>query len=99
MGEKGERAVQPHRKRSWIRRLLLGVAGLFLVLVVFHGPILRRVVHSLGVHFAAKQNLKIADVPIRYRERTYGTTNIQRSSHGWLLLRMMLFAARKLKFV
>lgn len=48
---------------------------------------------------AAKQNLKIADVPIRYRERTYGTTNIQRWSHGWLLLRMVLFAARKLKFV
>ena len=48
---------------------------------------------------AAKLNLKIADVPIRYRERTYGTTNIQRWSHGWLLLRMVWFAARKLKFV
>ncbi len=48
---------------------------------------------------AAKLNLKIADVPIRYRERTYGTTNIQRWSHGWLLLRMVIFAARKLKFV
>jgi SAM-dependent methyltransferase len=48
---------------------------------------------------AAKLNLKIADVPIRYRERTYGTTNIQRWRHGWLLARMVLFAARKLKFV
>ena len=48
---------------------------------------------------AAKLNLKIADVPIRYRERTYGTTNIQRWKHGWLLLRMVAFAARKLKFV
>ncbi len=48
---------------------------------------------------AAKLNLKIADVPIRYKERTYGTTNIQRWKHGWLLLRMVLFAARKLKFV
>jgi SAM-dependent methyltransferase len=48
---------------------------------------------------AAKLNLEIADVPIRYKERTYGTTNIQRWSHGWLLLRMVLFAARKLKFV
>lgn len=48
---------------------------------------------------AAKLNLKIADVPIRYRERTYGTTNIQRWKHGWLLLRMVVFAARKLKFV
>lgn len=48
---------------------------------------------------AAKLNLKIADVPIRYKERTYGSTNIQRWSHGWLLLRMVAFAARKLKFV
>ena len=48
---------------------------------------------------AAKLNLKIADVPIRYRERTYGTTNIQRWTHGWLLLRMVLFAARKVKFI
>lgn len=48
---------------------------------------------------AAKLNLQIADVPIRYRERTYGTTNIHRWSHGWLLLRMVFFAARKLKFV
>lgn len=48
---------------------------------------------------AAKLNLKIADVPIRYKERTYGSTNIHRWSHGWLLLRMVAFAARKLKFV
>jgi SAM-dependent methyltransferase len=48
---------------------------------------------------AAKLNLKIADVPIRYRERTYGTTNIHRWKHGWLLLRMVMFAARKIKFV
>ena len=48
---------------------------------------------------AAKLNLAIADVPIRYRERTYGSTNIQRWRHGWLLLRMVMFAARKLKFV
>ena len=47
---------------------------------------------------AAKLNLRIADVPIRYKERTYGSTNIQRWKHGWLLLRMVLFAARKLKF-
>lgn len=47
---------------------------------------------------AAKLNLKIADVPIRYKERTYGSTNIQRWKHGLLLLRMVIFAARKLKF-
>lgn len=48
---------------------------------------------------ADKLNLKIADIPIRYRDRTYGDTNIQRWRHGWLLLRMVCFAARKLKFV
>jgi SAM-dependent methyltransferase len=48
---------------------------------------------------AAHLNMKIVDVPVRYRDRTYGSTNIHRWSHGWLLLRMVLFAARKLKFV
>jgi hypothetical protein len=48
---------------------------------------------------AAKLNLKIVDLPIRYRERTYGTTNIQRWRHGWLLLQMVVFAARRIKFV
>jgi ubiquinone/menaquinone biosynthesis C-methylase UbiE len=48
---------------------------------------------------AAKQNLKIIDLPIRYRQRTYGQTNIQRFRHGFLLLRMVLIAAIKLKFV
>lgn len=48
---------------------------------------------------AAKLNRKIVDLPVRYRERRYGTTNIQRWRHGVLLLRMVLVAARKLKFV
>lgn len=48
---------------------------------------------------AVKLNLKIADLPIRYRERTYGATTIQRWKHGWLLLKMVIFAARRLKFV
>ncbi len=48
---------------------------------------------------AAKQNLKIVDLPIRYGERTYGTTNIQRFRHGLLLLRMVAFAASRIKFV
>jgi 2-polyprenyl-3-methyl-5-hydroxy-6-metoxy-1,4-benzoquinol methylase len=47
---------------------------------------------------AAKADLKIVEVPVRYRARTYGETNISRFTHGWLLLRMTLFAARKLKF-
>lgn len=48
---------------------------------------------------AAKQNLKIMDIPIRYRERTYGDTNISRWRDGWLLLKMVFFAARRIKFV
>lgn len=48
---------------------------------------------------AAKLNLKIIDLPIRYRERTYGSTNISRWKHGLLLLRMVVFAARRIKFV
>lgn len=48
---------------------------------------------------AAKLNLKIADIPIRYRRRRYGATNIQRWRHGSLLLRMVGFAASRLKFV
>jgi len=47
---------------------------------------------------AAKQNLKIVDIPVRYRSRVYGTTNISRWRHGVLLLRMLLVAARRLKF-
>jgi SAM-dependent methyltransferase len=48
---------------------------------------------------AARLNLKILDLPIRYRERTYGTTKIRRWRQGWLLLRMVSVAARKIKFV
>jgi SAM-dependent methyltransferase len=48
---------------------------------------------------AAKYNLKIMDLPIRYRERVYGETNIQRWRHGVLLLRMMALALFRLKFV
>jgi SAM-dependent methyltransferase len=48
---------------------------------------------------AARLNFKIIDLPIRYRARTYGTTNIQRWKHGWLLLRMVAFAAKRIKFI
>ncbi len=47
---------------------------------------------------AYKLNLKIVEIPIRYRERTYGSTNISRFKHGLILLRMTAFAARKIKF-
>jgi SAM-dependent methyltransferase len=48
---------------------------------------------------AARYNLKIVDLPIRYRERKYGETNIQRWSHGLLLLRMVILASRCIRFV
>jgi 2-polyprenyl-3-methyl-5-hydroxy-6-metoxy-1,4-benzoquinol methylase len=48
---------------------------------------------------ASKLNLKILEVPIRYQERTYGTTNIHRFTHGWLLLKMTLFGFFRLKAV
>jgi len=44
---------------------------------------------------AVKQNLKVIEVPVRYRERRYGTTNISRFSHGWLLIKMTWFAFQK----
>lgn len=47
---------------------------------------------------AYKLNLKIIEIPIRYKERTYGSTNISRFKHGLILLRMCMFAARKIKF-
>lgn len=46
---------------------------------------------------AAKANLKIMEVPVRYRARTYGSTEIHRFRHGLLLLRMSLVALRKLR--
>ncbi len=48
---------------------------------------------------AVKQNLKVTEVPIRYKERTYGRTNISRFRHGWLLLKMTLFAYKKIKAI
>lgn len=48
---------------------------------------------------AAKLNLKIVEIPIRYRERTYGETNISRFRHGWILLKMCVYAFKKIKMV
>ena len=46
---------------------------------------------------AAKLNLKIVEIPVAYANRTYGETQISRFRHGWLLLKMVVFAFRKLK--
>ncbi len=47
---------------------------------------------------AAKEHLKIVEVPVRYHARSYGETNIDRWKHGWLLFRMLVFALRRIKF-
>jgi hypothetical protein len=46
---------------------------------------------------AARLNMRIVDLPIRYRARTYGATKISRFSHGWLLLKMTVFGLSKLR--
>lgn len=48
---------------------------------------------------AVKLNLAILDLPVRYRNRRYGDTNIRRWMHGLLLLRMAAIAALRIKFV
>lgn len=48
---------------------------------------------------AAKLGLKIKDIPVRYVPRTYGSSNIQHFKEGLTLLKMCLYAARKIKFV
>jgi len=48
---------------------------------------------------ASKLNLKILEVPIRYQDRAYGTTNIHRFAHGWLLLQMTVYGFFRLKAV
>jgi glycosyltransferase involved in cell wall biosynthesis len=48
---------------------------------------------------AARLNLKIVDMPVRYQQRMYGKSKTRRWEHGWLLLKMAWVAARNLKFV
>jgi glycosyltransferase involved in cell wall biosynthesis len=46
---------------------------------------------------AAKLNLKICEVPIRYRNREYGDIKIDRFKHGLLLLKMSALAFKRFK--
>jgi len=48
---------------------------------------------------AHKLNLRMIEIPIRYRERIYGSTNISRFKNGMVLIKMCFFAARKVKFI
>ena len=46
---------------------------------------------------ASKLSLKIVEVPVRYRSRTYGETKIHRFRHGFILLKMVIYAWRRIK--
>jgi SAM-dependent methyltransferase len=46
---------------------------------------------------SALLGLRIRDIPVRYKDRTYGETNISRFRHGWILLQMTWFGMRKLR--
>ena len=46
---------------------------------------------------AAVLGLGIIDIPIRYRSRTYGSTNISRFRHGIILLKMTLVGLFRIK--
>ncbi|MBF0424745.1 MAG: glycosyltransferase [Magnetococcales bacterium] len=48
---------------------------------------------------ANKMNLKMVEIPVRYAARSYGETQISRFRHGFLLLRMVAVAYRKLKAI
>jgi hypothetical protein len=48
---------------------------------------------------AARMGLKIIEVPISYKGRVYGQTNISRWRHGAILLTMLMFSARRIKFI
>ena len=54
---------------------------------------------AIAVAMASAYFGLLVDLPVRYRDRTYGTTNIHRFRHGLLLLRMVVFAAGRIKFV
>lgn len=47
---------------------------------------------------AAKLNLKIMEIPVHYKARTYGTTNINRFRDSWRLFKTCWAAALKIKF-
>lgn len=48
---------------------------------------------------SAKLSLKIVEIPVHYKDRTYGETQINRFRDGFLLLKMCGFAAMKMLFL
>ena len=46
---------------------------------------------------AVKHNLKVVEIPIRYKEREYGETNIKRFYHGLLLFKLAWIGLKEFK--
>ncbi len=59
MGDDGKDATPQRRSKNWIRKVVIASAVLFVVFVLFHGPILRPIVRKIAIHSAAKENLKL----------------------------------------
>ena len=47
---------------------------------------------------SSMMDLRIRDVLVRYRDRKYGETHISRFRHGFILLQMIWFGLRKVKY-
>lgn len=67
---------------------------------LLHGSIIRKKQFLKRLYIEWYQNLasEIIDMPLRYMEKLYGSTNISRFRHGIILLKMCAFAAKKIKF-
>lgn len=48
---------------------------------------------------AIRQNLKVVEIPVRYHERQYGSTNINRFRHGLLLIKMTWYAFKRFRVI
>jgi hypothetical protein len=46
---------------------------------------------------AARLAMRIVDLPVRYRARTYGDTKISRFANGWMLFKMTAFGFQKMR--
>ncbi len=96
MGNEGENANQARRGKPWVRWLLIGLGTGALLLVIFHGAILRTIIRSLAAHYAAKENLHLefvlegdpfAQVVLRnVRATPTGPTEVQSLEAGRIIV-------------
>ena len=48
---------------------------------------------------SSRLSLKMCEIPIRYKARVYGSTQISRFSHGFMLIKMVIFAFFRIKAI